>query len=474
MECCSRDVFNDGIVRLNLECETCQRPGWTPGDGRFYDWPIISSDTLRLVAAPDPTFIHSLWDQPKRTRLDVMADAWNIVRRHRIEARLNELNDVAKEFGLQFVRLRASGNLVMDEPLLLTHIGYQGMTDMNIPECTYGSVHGTSIPETAFQVMSDDLVSLKERLAHRDASERNRPASTGLREKQLETIKTVLETTGNFTVGSLPTGSGKTRIAQSIAWALRRNQQGPMLMISPLISLMDDQRAQWRAFSEDLQNTDLAVHEDRGFHARFLTSVEETPTLTIMTEINKGEVDLLCCSPETLMSSFGDHPMWIDRLTSLDNPVSCLVIDEAHVVGDWGASIRPDFQLLGWVKDRLLRANPHLRVLLLSATISVNEGIELSRLFQRGLEPKPTVRDLVTREDLYFHVEVQNQTGEFDFANPINRIREAYESIPLRWFEDQVQSCYRPPCIIYTPQKSHAEGVVSQLCLLYTSPSPRD
>ena len=105
--------------------------------------------------------------------------------------------------------------------------------------------------------------------------------------------------------------------------------------------------------------------------------------------------------------------MWIDRLTSLDNPVSCLVIDEAHVVGDWGASIRPDFQLLGWVKDRLLKANPELRVLLLSATISRNEESELRRLFERGLQSKPSVRNLVTREDILLPHRDTKQTRGF-------------------------------------------------------------
>lgn len=463
MDCCSEGLSDDGNVSLRLECETCSRPGWTPGDGNFYDWSIICPQSKRLVAAPDPTFISSLYSKPKRTRLDVMVEAWG-VNKSRREDRLNELNNLAGSFGLQFIRLYASSdNLLKDEPLLLTYKGGEGIHDLGISESTYGSFSGHSVEEPLLNEMLEDLNMLKQRLAECDAALRNRPNSIGLRDKQMEAIQSVLETNGNSTIGSLPTGSGKTRIAQSIAWALRRKQQGPMLMISPLISLMDDQRAQWHSFSDDLQYTDLALHSDLGFRGTFLTSVEETPTLSLMRDMSNDQIDLLCCSPETLMSSFGEHPMWIDRLTSLENPVSCLVIDEAHVVGDWGASIRPDFQLLGWVKDRLLKANPELRVLLLSATISRNEESELRRLFERGLQSKPPVRNLVTREDLYFHIEIQNKQEGFDFSTPINRIREAYGSIPLRWYEDQVQSLHRPPCIIYTPQKSNAEGVVSQL-----------
>ena len=355
MDCCSDGLSNDGNVSLQLECETCSRPGWTPGDGNFYDWSIICPQSKHLVAAPDPTFISSLHSQPKRTRLDVMVEAGG-VNKSRREDRLNELNNLAGSFGLQFIRLYApSDNLLKDEPLLLTYKGGEGIHDLEISESTYGSFSGHSVEEPLLNEMREDLDLLKQRLAECDADQRNRPNSIGLREKQMEAIQSVLETNGNITIGSLPTGSGKTRIAQSIAWALRRKQQGPMLMISPLISLMDDQRAQWHSFSDDLQDTDLALHSDLGFRGTFLTSVEETPTLSLMRDMSNDQIDLLCCSPETLMSSFGEHPMWIDRLTSLDNPVSCLVIDEAHVVGDWGASIRPDFQLLGWVKDRLLK-----------------------------------------------------------------------------------------------------------------------
>ena len=50
-------------------------------------------------------------------------------------------------------------------------------------------------------------------------------------------------------------------------------------MVSPLISLMDDQRDQWRKFSEDLEANALGLHESIGLRSAFLTSVEETHPL---------------------------------------------------------------------------------------------------------------------------------------------------------------------------------------------------
>ena len=55
-----------------------------------------------------------------------------------------------------------------------------------------------------------------------------------------------------------------------------------------------------------------------------------------------------------------------------------------------------------------------------------------------------------------------NEDG-FDFSEPITRLHNAYNNIPVRWFEDQVRANYRPPSILYTPKKVDAEGIVSQI-----------
>ena len=94
-------------------------------------------------------------------------------------------------------------------------------------------------------------------------------------------------------------------------------------------------------------------------------------------------------------------------------PFSMMVVDEAHIIGSWGASIRPQFQLLSLVKDRLLDRNPYLRVLLMSATISISEE-ELIRLFSSGLNHQKVINGKTTairidkegtRPDLYFDID---------------------------------------------------------------------
>ena len=213
---------------------------------------------------------------------------------------------------------------------------------------------------------------------------------------------------------------------------------------------MDDQRAQWHSFSDDLQDTDLALHSDFGFRGTLLTSVEETPTLSLMRDMSNDQIDLLCCSPETLMSSFGEHPMWIDRLTSLDNPVSCLVIDKPML---WVIGVHRFDQISNcWVGSKTVCSKrTQNSVCSCSLNHFTQRESELRRLL-KGFAVQTIRTKFGDSRNLYFHIEIQNKQEGFDFSTPINRIREAYGSIPLRWYEDQGQSLHRPPCIIYTPQ----------------------
>ena len=121
-----------------------------------------------------------------------------------------------------------------------------------------------TVEEPLLNEMLEDLDLLKQRLAECDADQRNRPNSIGLREKQMEAIQSVLETNGNITLVLCLPGRGRRELLRALL-GLYGKQQGPMLMIS-LISLMDDQRAQWHSFSDDLQ-IPIWLHSDLGFEA---------------------------------------------------------------------------------------------------------------------------------------------------------------------------------------------------------------
>ena len=167
------------------------------------------------------------------------------------------------------------------------------------------------------------------------------------KELQKESLSRILSKPRSLTIVGLPTGFGKTRIPQSATKLIRSTSggdQGPTLIISPLISLMDDQRREWNAlFKGEMK-------------FRFITAAETTDKRKIYNELLNDEIDVLCCSPDSIIRPRrGVQPHWIEAIQEMENPFSLLVVDEAHTIADWGASIRPEFQLLDTVKRLILR-----------------------------------------------------------------------------------------------------------------------
>ena len=139
-------------------------------------------------------------------------------------------------------------------------------------------------------------------------------------------------------IGVMPTGAGKSLTFQVPAKML----PGPVLVISPLISLMKDQvdalvRLGFRAVTV---NSTLAFDERRERLAAF----------------RRGEIELLYIAPEALEGSL--------RTFLAGCPVSLVVVDEAHCISHWGHDFRPSYRRLAGLKAEL----GEIPVLALTAT----------------------------------------------------------------------------------------------------------
>ena len=141
----------------------------------------------------------------------------------------------------------------------------------------------------------------------------------------------------------------------------------------------------------------------------------------------------------------------------MDLPFSTLIIDEAHLVGDWGASIRPQFLLLGIVRDVLTALNPALRIIVQSATITLNEDQELRRLFSANrMRDLPTVRENQVRDDLHFRILRISDDNFIERA--VQVVFDEASSRPNKWKHawDDRYDTGSPPFIVYSATKDVA------------------
>lgn len=144
---------------------------------------------------------------------------------------------------------------------------------------------------------------------------------------QKEIIQNILA--GRDTLAVMPTGGGKSLCYQIPALIF----DGITVVVSPLISLMQDQ---------------VGALLENGVSAAFLNS-----TLTLeeykktVRAIKSGETKLLYLSPEALAT---------ERVKSIlseaDVPVSCVTIDEAHCISEWGHDFRPDYMEIAAFRNR--------------------------------------------------------------------------------------------------------------------------
>lgn len=159
------------------------------------------------------------------------------------------------------------------------------------------------------------------------------------RSLQKEIISSVLD--GKDTLAIMPTGGGKSICYQIPALIL----EGITIVVSPLISLMQDQ---------------VSSLEAAGIHSVFLNStLEWNDYLEAVNEIKNGNVKIVYVSPEGLATSR------IRELFSSENvKVSCITIDEAHCVSNWGHDFRPDYLEICTIRRYL----PDATMLALTAT----------------------------------------------------------------------------------------------------------
>jgi len=192
---------------------------------------------------------------------------------------------------------------------------------------------------------------------------------------QAEIIEHV--TGGGDALVLMPTGSGKS-LCYQIPALLR---EGVGVVVSPLISLMQDQ---------------VAALGELGVRAAFLNStLSGAQAAQVEGRVRRGELDLLYVAPERLVME-----RCLDLLAQ--SRLALLAIDEAHCVSQWGHDFRPEYLQLSVLHERFPGV-PHIA---LTATADAQTRAEIlgrlkldrARVFVSSFD-RPNIRYRIVEKD---------------------------------------------------------------------------
>jgi len=173
----------------------------------------------------------------------------------------------------------------------------------------------------------------------------------------------------------MPTGAGKSVCYQIPAVLL----PGITLVISPLISLMQDQ---------------VKALNEAGVQAAFInSSLSEKDYNETIRKARQGTYKIIYIAPERLVTEG-----FLALAKSV--PVSMVTVDEAHCISQWGQDFRPSYmKIVEFVKT--LEKRPIISAFTATATETVREDI----ICTLGLQNPFTLVNGFDRENLFFQVE---------------------------------------------------------------------
>ena len=192
---------------------------------------------------------------------------------------------------------------------------------------------------------------------------------------------------GHDTLALLPTGGGKSICFQVPGIA----REGITIVISPLISLMQDQVKNLQA---------------KGIRAKEITSGMSFRDIDIILDNAKfGGIDFLYTSPERIKSK-----LFIDRFKLMQ--VGLIVVDEAHCISEWGHDFRPSYKEI----KALRNYHPEVPMIAVTATATKkvqDDIIDLLELKKVKIHIAP-----FTRSNLSYQLnKVENKTSKIlDFC----------------------------------------------------------
>jgi len=201
------------------------------------------------------------------------------------------------------------------------------------------------------------------------------------RSSQLEVILAILERRDTLTL--FPTGGGKSICFQVPAMI----KEGICVVISPLISLMEDQ-------VQSLQKKNIKAMAITGGIS--YSDLDRTLDNCIF-----GNYKFLYLSPERLQQDIVK-----ERLKQMN--VNLIAVDEAHCISQWGHDFRPAYRTISTIREII----PQAPIAAFTATATnlvvedICEQLQLSNysIFKKSFERTNLYYEVIKTEDKYFRL----------------------------------------------------------------------
>ncbi|VVC99165.1 unnamed protein product [Leptidea sinapis] len=286
----------------------------------------------------------------------------------------------------------------------------------------------TSLKKSINKLKSDSLASVDWAGTKYDWSEAVQKTLTDVfkirtfRPKQLSAINSTLS--GQHAIVVMPTGAGKSLCYQLPALI----KPGMTLVISPLVSLMEDQ---------------VRSLTKREIPAALMTSTsskEETSAALNVLKDKNTKIKLLYVTPERLAKS----KRFMSNLQKCfaEGRLQRIAIDEVHCCSQWGHDFRPDYKFLGILANMF----PNVPILGLTATATAHVLNDVQKIL--NIQGCLVIKSTFNRPNLFYKI-LEKPTSQEECISIIEKL--------LKYrYKDQSG-------IIYTNSIKDSEDVASGL-----------
>ena len=213
----------------------------------------------------------------------------------------------------------------------------------------------------------------------------------GFRQNQLEAINATLSGKDAFIL--MPTGGGKSLCYQLPAVVQSGKTRGVTIVISPLLSLMNDQ-------VDHLQKLHIQAFLLNGTKSQ---KERELVYNALQEPYPEQFIQILYLTPEMV----GKSRALMAALATLyrKKKLARIVIDEAHCVSQWGHDFRPDYKTISKVRDTF----PGVPFIALTATAT--ENVKADCIHNLGMKGCEEYKQSFNRPNLFYEVRSKKGKG---------------------------------------------------------------